>query len=63
MSCVLRTSRLLIRPMVMADAPALAEYRSDPEVARYQGWEAPYPLHAAEALIATMESQARRGGG
>lgn len=31
--------RLLIRRFRPADAPALAAYRSDPEVARYQSWE------------------------
>ena len=32
------TERLLIRRFQLADATALAEYRSDPEVARYQDW-------------------------
>ncbi len=34
----LRTDRLLIRMMTTADAPRFAEYRDDPEVARYQLW-------------------------
>lgn len=36
----LRTPRLLIRRLRPGDAAALVAYRSLPEVARYQGWEA-----------------------
>ncbi|WAS95953.1 GNAT family N-acetyltransferase [Nannocystis punicea] len=32
------TERLQIRRFRLEDAPILAAYRSDPEVARYQGW-------------------------
>jgi RimJ/RimL family protein N-acetyltransferase len=45
------TPRLTIDRMTPADAPALAAYRSDPEVARYQSWSAPYPLARAEAFV------------
>ncbi len=31
-----------------------AGYRSDPEVARYQGWDAPYRIEQAELFIAEM---------
>jgi RimJ/RimL family protein N-acetyltransferase len=44
----LTTDRLLIAPMIERDAAAFAAYRSEPEVARFQSWAAPYPL--AEAL-------------
>lgn len=37
----LLTSRLLLSPLRLEDAPAVFAYRSDPEVARYQGWEPP----------------------
>ncbi len=50
----LRTARLLVRRMVPADAPSLAAYRSDPEVARYEGWHAPYPRASAEAFVQEM---------
>lgn len=45
--CVSRiqTDRLTLRPFEEGDLPAFAAYRSDPEVAAYQGWEAPY-VHA-----------------
>lgn len=53
-SPVLRTRRLVLRPLVPRDAAALSAYRSDPEVARFQSWEAPFPLESAEAFIAGL---------
>jgi aminoglycoside 6'-N-acetyltransferase len=47
----LRTARLTLRPFTEADAGAFAAYRSDPGVARYQSWDAPYPLASAVAFI------------
>jgi RimJ/RimL family protein N-acetyltransferase len=47
----LTTERLVLRPFAAADAPAFAAYRSDPEVARYQGWEAPFSLAHAEEFV------------
>ncbi|GAB2971834.1 GNAT family N-acetyltransferase [Saccharothrix stipae] len=47
----LTTERLVLRPFEAADAPAFAAYRSDPEVARYQGWEAPFTLAQAEEFV------------
>lgn len=43
----LHTTRLLLRPLTGADVAAICEYRDDPEVARYQGWER---CHEADAL-------------
>lgn len=43
----LPTRRLLLRRFHASDAPALAQYRSDAAVARYQGWSA--PVSGAEA--------------
>jgi RimJ/RimL family protein N-acetyltransferase len=51
---LLETSRLLLRPFRDGDAAAFAAYRSDPLVARYQGWDAPYPLEQATAFVASM---------
>ena len=45
------TARARIRTMVEGDAQSFADYRSDPEVARYQSWTAPYPLESARRLI------------
>ena len=50
----LLTTRLVLRRFAPTDAPALAGYRSIPEVARFQGWEAPYPLERAEAFVAWL---------
>jgi RimJ/RimL family protein N-acetyltransferase len=47
----IETDRLVLRRFVAADAATLSEYRSDPEVARYQSWPTPYPLAAARRLI------------
>ncbi len=46
------TPRLTIRALRPADAPTLTAYRDDAEVARYQDWPLPFPLSAAEQLIA-----------
>lgn len=48
------TARLRLRRFRPEDAPAFARYRADPDVARYQGWEAGYPLEQAEAFMAEM---------
>lgn len=47
----LTTRRLVLRPFTVADAPVFAAYRSDPEVARYQGWEAPFTAEQAEQFV------------
>jgi RimJ/RimL family protein N-acetyltransferase len=47
----LRTERLLLRPMRVDDAEALAARRSDPEVARHQAWTAPYSIERARTLV------------
>ncbi|WP_432941630.1 GNAT family N-acetyltransferase [Kribbella sp. CA-253562] len=44
---ILSTERLVLRRFRDDDAAALAAYRSMPEVARYQSWDAPYPLEKA----------------
>jgi aminoglycoside 6'-N-acetyltransferase len=46
----LTTERLVLRRFIDADAQALAAYRNDPEVARYQTWER-CSLAEAKALI------------
>jgi aminoglycoside 6'-N-acetyltransferase len=48
------TERLVLRRMSDDDAPALAAYRSDPDQARYQSWETPYPVQSARELIGEM---------
>ncbi|MGZ3145782.1 GNAT family N-acetyltransferase [Lentzea chajnantorensis] len=58
---LLTSARLTLRPFRPEDAPALAAYRSDPDVARYQGWDAPFPLDAATRMIAEMTDPAAPG--
>jgi RimJ/RimL family protein N-acetyltransferase len=48
------TARLRLRRFRTDDAKALAAYRSDAEIARYQGWEAGYTQAQAEAFVHEM---------
>ena len=48
---LIETPRLALRRFRPEDAPALALYRSDPAVARYQGWTAPVALESAVSLV------------
>jgi aminoglycoside 6'-N-acetyltransferase len=50
----LDTERLRLRSFVVEDAPRIAAYRSEPEVARYQSWTAPYTEEQAAQLVASM---------
>jgi RimJ/RimL family protein N-acetyltransferase len=45
------TDRLILRRFRASDAPVLAAYRSDPEVARYQSWDAPFGIEKAEIAV------------
>jgi RimJ/RimL family protein N-acetyltransferase len=56
MALLFETTRLILRSFEERDAHAFAGYRSDPEVARYQGWEAPYNLAQAVQFIKEMQS-------
>jgi aminoglycoside 6'-N-acetyltransferase len=47
----LAAERVVLRRFTAADLPAFAAYRSEPEVARYQSWEPPFPLAKAEAML------------
>ena len=55
MSLTLTSKRLILRPLQAADSVVFAAYRSDPEVARYQGWEAPFNEQQAAEFIAAMQ--------
>ncbi len=56
MSLPLETPRLILRPFEDRDIEPFSRYRSDPEVARYQGWEAPYSLEQAARFVDGMKS-------
>ena len=51
------TQRLRLSQLVASDAPAMFDYRSDPEVCRYQSFE-PGALADVEAFIGGMQSHA-----
>src|SRR5690242_4229052 len=47
----LSTERLTVRRFRPGDAAAFAAYRSVPEVARYQSWDAPFSIEDATASV------------
>jgi aminoglycoside 6'-N-acetyltransferase len=47
----LAAERLVLRRFRPADVPAFAAYRSDPAIARYQGWDTPYPEERAGRMV------------
>lgn len=53
----LETGRLLLRRFRPDDVDAFVAYRSDPDVARWQGWDAPYPLELGRRFIAELAGQ------
>ena len=50
----IRTRRLLLRRFEPDDLAAYHARRADPDVARYQDWELPYPMERAEKVVSTM---------
>jgi len=50
----LSSERLLLRRFQEEDAEAFARYRNDPDVARYQGWQVPYPIDRASRFIESL---------
>jgi RimJ/RimL family protein N-acetyltransferase len=57
------TGRLVVRRFVPADAAAFAAYRSDPSVARYQSWTAPFALAEARHLVSSFATAAEEAEG
>jgi aminoglycoside 6'-N-acetyltransferase len=51
MDLPLETPRLILRSFRETDARGFSDYRSDPQVARYQGWAAPFPFEQAIEFI------------
>lgn len=50
----LETARLLLRRFRADDAEAFQAYRSQPDTARYQSWDAPFPRSEADTFIAEL---------
>jgi RimJ/RimL family protein N-acetyltransferase len=53
---VLTSERLVLRRFRPEDLDAFVAYRSDPEVARYQRWEAPYPAGQARRFLQELQA-------
>lgn len=51
------TPRLILRRLRDEDVPVLAAYRSDPDVARYQSWPAPFSEERALELVASVRDR------
>ncbi len=51
------SQRVVLRRFRLDDLAALVSYRSVPEVARFQGWEAPYSAAEGEDMIRLMMSR------
>ena len=51
---ILATDRLIVRRFVIADTAPFHVYRNLAPVAEHQGWETPYSLDEAHALVADM---------
>jgi RimJ/RimL family protein N-acetyltransferase len=57
------TPRLKLRSFQGDDLESFIAYRSDPLVARYQGWDAPYPREKAIAFVEEMKNKKPGGQG
>ena len=52
----IRTERLVVRRFQGRDVDAFSAYRSDPVVARYQGWDPPFTADEAISFVASLAS-------
>jgi aminoglycoside 6'-N-acetyltransferase len=52
----LTSERLVLRRFRAEDLDVFVAYRSDPRVARYQSWEAPYPRGQARQFLQALET-------
>lgn len=50
----INSERLTIRAFVESDVRELAVRRNDPDVARYQNWEIPYPVEKVEEIVTSL---------
>lgn len=53
----IQTERLALREFEPEDAERFSTYRSDPEIARFQSWDAPYSLEQAQRFIEELRGQ------
>ncbi|RPI87772.1 MAG: N-acetyltransferase [Chloroflexi bacterium] len=55
MAFYLETSRLILRSFEEKDTQPFSEYRSDPEIAKYQGWNIPFTIMQAVDFVNEMK--------
>src|SRR5512134_3110270 len=53
----LETDRLHIRRFQDSDLESFLAYRNDPQVARYQGWDVPYPRERALEFLEEIKNK------
>lgn len=51
----LKTERLSIKPLSLADLDSFVEYRRNPAIARFQSWEPTYSTEDARTLIESQD--------
>lgn len=61
MTSLLHTERLTLRPLTVADAPALLEARSDPDVMRYWDWPPQSTVGEIAAIIRDHDAEIAEG--
>jgi RimJ/RimL family protein N-acetyltransferase len=54
----LESARLILRPFQDSDLESFLAYRNDPEVARYQSWNVPYPRESGVQFVDLMKMTA-----
>jgi len=57
MTFLLETDRLQIRQFQDSDLESFLDYRNDPDVAKYQGWDVPYPREKALEFVVEMSAK------
>ena len=57
MAFLLKTERLRIRQFQDSDLESFFDYRNDPDVARYQGWNVPYSRERTLEFVAEMSAK------
>lgn len=58
MTFLFETDRLRIRQFQDSDLESFFNYRNDPDVAKYQGWDVPYPREKAVEFLTEMIAKA-----
>ena len=62
MTFFLETERLFLRQFKDSDLEFFLEYRNDPEVAKYQGWDVPYAREKAIKFVGAIQGHRTNRG-